>query len=162
MIRHAWRTLALSLIAGAATLAGCVETEDQLSEHEAALETTAREPSVSAEPDAVSVLEEIDESCGERVTFALTEGDSESQLSRSAPETAAACPVDLYFHPNNGAHGGWIESWRLCYQGGNQYKICTGGYAPVRFWNMSSCGGTVHDFYPQGWHGWAQTGGGCC
>lgn len=39
--------------------------------------------------------------------------------------------------------------------------ICAGGYAPVRYWNPSSCGGTIHDYYPQGWHGWYETGGGC-
>lgn len=68
---------------------------------------------------------------------------------------------DIYFHPYNGAHGGWIEAWRLCYQGGGQYVICTGGYAPVRYWKPSVCGGSVQDWYPQGWHGWAQTAGGC-
>jgi hypothetical protein len=39
--------------------------------------------------------------------------------------------------------------------------ICAGGNAPVRYWNPSSCGGTVQDYYPQGWHGWYETGGGC-
>lgn len=74
-----------------------------------------------------------------------------------------ACPgPDRYFHPNNGSHGGWIEAWRLCSIGGDQYRICTGGYAPVRYWNLSSCGGTVHDYYPQGWSGWVQTSGVCC
>lgn len=76
--------------------------------------------------------------------------------------SSATCPADLYFHPNNGLHGGWIEAWRLCNEGGQNYRICTGGYAPVRYWNPSSCNGTVQDYYPQGWSGWSQTGGGCC
>ena len=39
--------------------------------------------------------------------------------------------------------------------------ICRGGYAPVRYYNPSTCGGSIHNWYPQGWHGWFQTGGGC-
>ena len=100
-------------------------------------------------PGAVAVGAE----CGRLHTYDLeTEGG----------EIRSACPVDTYFHPNNGSQGGWIESWRLCSIGGNQYRICTGGYAPVRYWNMSTCGGTIHDYYPQGWSGWAQTFGTCC
>jgi hypothetical protein len=72
---------------------------------------------------------------------------------------AAGC-LDGYFHPNNGAHGGWVESWRLCHDGGNNYRICRGGSAPARYWNPSCVNGTVHAYYPQGWHGWVQTWGG--
>ena len=81
----------------------------------------------------------------------------------SAPKGGARPAVygDRYFHPNSGAHGGWIEAWRLCHLGNNQYVICTGGYAPVRYWKPSVCGGSVQTYYPQGWHGWAPTAGGC-
>jgi len=36
--------------------------------------------------------------------------------------------------------------------------ICTGGYAPVHYWD--ACG-AVQDYYPQGWHGWYQTAESC-
>jgi hypothetical protein len=39
--------------------------------------------------------------------------------------------------------------------------ICAGGYAPVRYYNLSCANGTIYDYYPQGMHGWAETGGGC-
>jgi hypothetical protein len=41
------------------------------------------------------------------------------------------------------------------------FVICTGGYAPVRYFNTSCANGTIYDYYPQGMHGWAQTAGGC-
>jgi hypothetical protein len=172
MFDHARRYLILSLIAGAVPLTACVGTEEELSlsQDESALDPAALDRGIdtAGELEAVEAVEmcerELTPSCSnERILFSddgdLTAGAQE--MAGDAAE-AASCGVDIYFHPNNGAHGGWIESWRLCYEGGNQYKICTGGYAPVRFWNPLSCNGTVHDFYPQGWHGWAQTAGGCC
>src|SRR5262245_5003387 len=66
--------------------------------------------------------------------------------------TAAGAIYSYYFHPNNGAHGGWIEQWRLCNQGGGQYVICAGGWAPVYYWNQP-CVGSISNWYPQGWHG---------
>jgi hypothetical protein len=144
VIHHARKYLVLSLIVGAAHGAGCVN-ESEPTEVEAEAQS---ELSCVAEHDGSTTCP------GESFTYSL---DAERQ-----PEAAYVCPADLYFHPNNGAAGGWIESWRLCYQGGYNYQICTGGYAPVRYWNKSSCGGTIHDYYPQGWHGWAQTAGGCC
>jgi len=36
--------------------------------------------------------------------------------------------------------------------------ICTGGDAPVHFWD--ACG-SVSDYYPQGWHGWWESGESC-
>jgi len=144
MIHHARKVLTLSLIAGAALAAGCIGAEEEaLQEGELALESAAPEEATCPEGK-------------ERITFSLADGDS------ALGGEDSACGVDLYFHPNNGSHGGYIESWRLCNEGGSNYRICTGGYAPVRYWNMSTCGGTVHDYYPQGWSGWAQSGGGCC
>ena len=43
-----------------------------------------------------------------------------------------------------------------------KYRICRGGYAPVRYWNPESCNGTIHNWYPQGWSGLVRSGGGCC
>lgn len=62
-----------------------------------------------------------------------------------------------YFHPNNGSPGGWIEAWRLCYEGGSNYRICRGGYAPIRPYNSLCGNGTVYYWYPQGWSGWVQS-----
>ncbi len=44
---------------------------------------------------------------------------------------------------------------------GNNVYICRGGSAPVRYWNSLCEGGTVHAYYPQGWHGWFQSGVSC-
>jgi hypothetical protein len=166
MIRHARSYLVVSVILGALPAAGCVEPGDRSSEASSTLTSTDRVQAIdpATELEASSAVEEVGQGCGRRSTFSLSaDADPGTNLLKDLPDAAAAClPPDIYFHPNNGAHGGWIESWRLCYQGGGTYQICTGGSAPVRFWNPSSCGGTVQDFYPQGWHGWAQTGGGCC
>lgn len=62
-----------------------------------------------------------------------------------------------YFQPNNGSPGGGIEAWRLCYEGGSNYRICRGGYAPIRPYNSLCGNGTVHYWYPQGWSGWVQS-----
>jgi hypothetical protein len=147
--------LMLSLVVGAAQLAGCVGEEQ------------------SAESATLADREEEDLLAAERGFYCTGEPDAatscpmkgegyRSEVSESS-ESSAACPgPDWYFHPNNGSHGGWIEAWRLCNEGGQNFRICTGGYGPVRYWNPSACGGSVHDYYPQGWSGWAQTGGGCC
>ena len=159
-------SFAISLLVGALPLAACVDPASTSSEQTATVTSSgAQAIDPSADLDATTTpFEEVGPGCGRRTLFNLTaDSDPGSNLLKSAPDTAAAClPPDLYFHPNNGAHGGWIESWRLCYQGGNTYQICTGGYAPVHYWNPSSCNGSVQDFYPQGWHGWVQTGGQCC
>jgi hypothetical protein len=164
MIR-AHSTLAVSLLFGALPLAACVEpTTTSTEQTSTAASSSAQAIDPSADLEATAAVEDVGQGCGRRTTFTLAaDADPGSNLLKDLPDTAAAClPPDIYFHPNNGAHGGWIESWRLCYQGGSTYQICTGGSAPVRFWNPSSCNGSVQDFYPQGWHGTAQTGGGCC
>ena len=157
------RLLMLSLLA--VPLTACVE-EEAITGEEDALDPAELsldgDPATELDPQAAA---DPGQSCpNERFTFRddqLTgEGSLEERLAEENPAQAQC--VDYYFHPNNGAHGGYIESWRLCYRGGNQYQICRGGYAPVRYWNTASCGGTVHDWYPQGWHGWVQSGGGCC
>ena len=79
-----------------------------------------------------------------------------------------ACGADYYFHPGNGMHGGYVNAWRLCNEGWDagrgmwRMRICRGGYSPIRYWNPESCNGTVHNYYPQGWSGYAISGGGCC
>jgi hypothetical protein len=162
-IHNARRYLALSLIVGAASFAGCIGAEEGLPEEdefapEPAAYDQASNPSTELEA-AGDEEQAVGAGCPkQRFTIDLT--DPEAALTSGG--TPSACGVDLYFHPNNGMHGGYIESWRLCNEGGQNYRICTGGYAPVRYWNMSSCGGTIHDYYPQGWSGWAQSGGGCC
>ena len=140
--------LMLSLIFGAAQLAGCLEAEENRPEEASSIGVP------EAPAPGLTCTGELDPetSCPDR--------QSDSQLAPSQNPLPFSS-YDLYFHPNNGSHGGWIEAWRLCNQGGNNYVICAGGYAPVRYWNPSSCGGTIQDYYPQGWHGWAQTGGGC-
>jgi len=146
---HRARTyLLLSLSLGAAQLAACVAAEDGGPAGTTSAEV-AEAPAVGltcvGEPDP-------DTSCADR--------PASSQLDGSQGP-AGVSSYDLYFHPNNGLHGGWIEAYRLCNEGGQNYRICTGGYAPVRYWNPSSCNGSIQDYYPQGWSGWAQTGGGC-
>jgi len=145
---HRVRTyFALSLILGAAQAAGCVEADDTDPTVASAdlPEASAEGLTCVGEPDPAT-------SCPDRPlgSVASPEGTVESLSG-----------ADSYFHPNNGMHGGWIESWRLCSEGGQNVRICAGGYAPVRYWNPSSCGGTIHDYYPQGWSGWSQTGGMC-
>ena len=143
---HRARTyLVLSLISGAAQMAGCVLAEEPSPEAAAALV-----PEEPAEGLYCIGDRDPETSCPDRPTGALASPE-ESEHSFSG--------ADWYFHPNNGAHGGWIESWRLCSEGGQNVRICTGGYAPVRYWNPSSCGGTIQDYYPQGWSGWSQSGG---
>jgi hypothetical protein len=150
MFHRARTYLALSLIFGVAQVAGCIAAEEKTGAESTA---TAEEPADGfycvgePEPEA---------RCPDKQGVSKV-GSPEDPVSR-----ASCPPPDWYFHPNNGLHGGWIESWRLCNEGGQNFRICTGGYAPVRYWNPSSCGGTVQDYYPQGWSGWAQTGGGCC
>ena len=140
----------VSLFIGVTQVAGCLASEHGPLATESVPEPALADEGVGA-PDFTQHVSR------------RSEADEPMDLtSRPEHATAGLCPMDLYFHPNNGARGGWIESWRLCYRGGNSYQICTGGYAPVRYWNESSCGGTIHDYYPQGWNGWAQTGGGCC
>jgi len=137
--------LALALLLAVAQLAGCLGAED---------------PST----DSASIAEEPEEPAPRLYCTGELEPEVACPNSPSKDGvSSAACPgPDWYFHPNNGTHGGWIEAWRLCNTGGQNFKICTGGYAPVRYYNPSSCNGTVHDYFPQGWNGWAQTGGGCC
>jgi len=102
----------------------------------------------------------------EAVELMRADGDP----SRTAPDgpDPLSCGSDYYFHPSNGSHGGWINTWRLCNDGwdaGRQMwrmHICSGGTAPVRYWNPQSCGGGIHNWYPQGWYGYVRTGGGCC
>ena len=165
MIHHARTYLALSLIAGAAQLAGCLEPADREAEDSSTLEAAGdHRTSATADLEASTLVESVGPGCGTRYTQPIPETQASGALTLMLPQaTAASCPpADIYFHPNNGAHGGWIESWRVCNLGGGQYQICAGGSAPVRFFNPSSCNGTVYDFYPQGWHGHAQTFGGCC
>jgi hypothetical protein len=148
MAHSARSYLTLSLLLTAVPLVGCIGAED----HSTGSDPTAEVPEDPAaglycvgEPDP-------DTSCPDR--------PAGSQLQ--APDGQAPfSSYDMYFHPNNGLHGGWIEGYRLCNEGGQNYRICTGGSAPVRYWNPSSCNGAIHDYYPQGWSGWAQTGGGC-
>lgn len=145
------RMFLLSSLALAA--AACGEMEAAPVEGEAVAAISEEVSCSLGDPDAPGAVE-VGAGCGSQYLYDTKDEDDELRV---------ACPgPDRYFHPNNGSHGGWIEAWRLCHVGGDQYKICTGGYAPVRYWNLSSCGGTVHDYYPQGWHGWVQTSGVCC
>jgi hypothetical protein len=166
MLDHARKFLMLSLVAGAVPVTACVDMDEPV-EDQSALDPAER----AWLDDSTEDLEALEAAAGETPScpnerFTVSDVDdlttATSELVADDPESAALCGIDIYFHPNNGSHGGWIESWRLCYRGGNTYQICTGGYAPVRFWNPWACGGTVHAYYPQGWHGWAQTAGGCC
>lgn len=175
MSRKAPRRLLLSLALFAIPLGACAEMDaDEPNESTLELDVTEGDQNLVAEEMAAM---DPQPSCpNQRTLYQDEEGDlTVAAMSRmidnepsdvnEAPEGAAeanGCGCDMYFHPNNGMQGGWIEPWRLCYQGGNQYQICTGGSAPVRFWNPSACGGTIHNWYPQGWHGWVQTYGCCC
>lgn len=158
---NAHRYLALSLIVGAAGFTGCIGAEEAMPEDEAALEPAAydQEESVAMELEAAEAAEqEVFAGCPDKESFSFSLEDDQARAPNPTPSGAGA---DYYFHPNNGMHGGWIEAWRLCNEGGQNVRICAGGYAPVRYWNPSSCGGAIHDYYPQGWSGWAQTGGAC-
>lgn len=178
MSRKYPRRLLLSLIVTAALpLGACAELDGTAPEDEAA------DPSLALDVEGVDASAVVDEmaamdpapSCpGKQYTFqgddavALMAGtrtiNADTGEIKQLPEGRAEkqCGCDFYFHPNNGAHGAWIEGWRLCHVSGSTWKICTGGYAPARYWNTASCGGTVHDWYPQGWHGWGQTAKCCC
>ena len=168
MLDQVRKHLLLSLAAAAVPLGACVDVDQPAEEvvNESLLDPAER----AWLNDSTEELEALEAAAGETPScpnerFTLTDLEdvtATSELVADEDQVSAACGVDIYFHPNNGAHGGWIEDWRLCYRGGNTYQICRGGYAPVRFWNPSACNGTVHDWYPQGWHGWAQTAGGCC
>jgi hypothetical protein len=183
MSRKYPRRLLLSLIVTAAALplGACAEMDGDAPEEQA----DAADPSLEldvGDVDPAAVAEEMAAmdtapSCpNKRITLQgekaellmrgshiLDRGTGEMKaLPEGGGAVANACGCDFYFHPNNGAHGGWIEGWRFCHVGGSTWKICTGGYAPVRYWNPSACGGTVHDWYPQGWHGWGQTASCCC
>jgi hypothetical protein len=149
MLDRAFRLLTLSFLVTSAAACAAMEDEPQLDE--AALQSPEGDPN---DPGATCPNERV-----------VLEFDGDAEHAARAAETeasASACSGDWYFHPNNGSHGGWIEDWRLCHRGGNQYQICRGGWAPVRFYNPASCGGTVHNWYPQGWNGWAQTISACC
>ena len=161
--------LTLFLFAGAVSLAACAGQDDLPGDDTAAPTDTAPTGDAPAtntatdlEASGAGAHEAVNPSCPNKRFNFSADGDLTAGPDTGDGSTAASCPFDIYFHPNNGAHGGWIESWRLCYDGGGNYHICAGGYAPVRYWNPSSCGGSVQNWYPQGWHGWAQTGGGCC
>jgi hypothetical protein len=149
MFHRAGTYLVLSLFLGAAQVAGCVGAEESPPGAESDVDT--RE--APAEGFYCTGDRDPEASCPDQ--------QADSQLDPSKDPVQSYSGGDWYFHPNNGAHGGWIEAWRLCNEGGQNFRICTGGYAPVRYWNPSSCGGTIQDYYPQGWSGWAQTGGGC-
>ena len=174
MSRKTPRRLLLSLLIATVPLAACAEM-DATEPNESTLELDLTDGDQSVIADEMAAMDPAPSCPNQRTLYQDEEGDltlaAESRMIDREPSDvtqapggaeANACGCDMYFHPYNGAHGGWIEPWRLCYQGGNQYQICTGGYAPVRFWNPSACGGSVQDWYPQGWHGWVQTYGCCC
>jgi hypothetical protein len=157
--------LLLSLLA--IPLAGCMEPET-ISEEEQSLldpaEIAFLDPSAEISPEMAA---DPGESCPkEKLAFRVEGGDltAEAAADRGeiSPVQSGLCGTDAYFHPHNGMRGGWIEGWRLCWRGGYTWQICTGGYAPVRYWNPWACGGTVHNYYPQGWHGEVYTAAGCC
>ena len=168
--------LSLTLFVAGAALGACAEMDGTAPEDGAdpslALDVTDDDP--AAITDEMAAMDPAPSCPGKQYTF---QGDDAVALMTGrrtidpgtgeiweVPEGGAEkqCGCDLYFHPNNGAHGGYIEGWRVCHVSGSTWQICTGGYAPVRFWNAASCGGTVHDWYPQGWHGWGQTVKCCC
>jgi len=153
---RARKYLVLSLVVGAASLAGCVGEEQPSGSAELEAADRAQEDLLAAER-GFSCTGEPDPA-----TSCPAKGDGFRSEASEGPEASLACADDLYFHPSNGSHGGWIERWRLCNIGGSNFRICAGGSAPVRYWNPSSCGGTVQAYYPQGWSGWAQTAGACC
>ena len=176
MSRKTPRRLLLSLVLLALPLAACAEMDSAEEPNESTLELDVTDGDQAVVAEEMAAMDPAAASCPNQRTLYQDEegdltlaakarmGDGVAGEAAEIPEGAEknACGCDMYFHPNNGAHGGWIEPWRLCHQGGNQYQICTGGWAPVRFWNPSACGGTLSNWYPQGWHGWVQTYGCCC
>ena len=176
MSRKTPRRLLLALSLLALPLAACAEMDAAEEPNESTLELDVTDGDQTVVAEEMAAMDPQPSCPNQRTLYQDEEGDlTVAALSQmmdgtssevtEAPEGAAeanACGCDMYFHPNNGAHGAWIEPWRLCYQGGNQYQICTGGWAPARFWNPSACGGSVQNWYPQGWHGWVQTYGCCC
>jgi len=177
------RVLSCALLIGSFHAVGCA---DGVEEEELVTGEAARDPAaVPSTPEEVASAAAEPACDAQRFDFQVT-GDpdldataAEEAVSLMRPEggeandvgeraEAQACGVDYYFHPNNGMHGGWINSTRLCYEGYDsasgmsKFRICTGGYAPVRFWNPESCNGTIHNWYPQGWSGLVRSGGGCC
>lgn len=149
MFHRARTYLVLSLLLGATQIVGCVEAEERPLQAESDSDTW------EAPAEGLYCVGTPDPA------VSCPDWRADSQLDSSQGPIPSLSGSDWYFHPNNGLHGGWIESWRLCPEGGLNVRICTGGYAPVRYWNPSSCGGTIHDYYPQGWSGWAQSGSMC-
>lgn len=145
----------LNRIVGCATaglflLAGCASTPDEPegpSTEEAAANDEAQHDTDSVDLASRSVGPD----------GAFEEGAAPSdEDAADASQKVLEC-TSGYFHPNNGSPGGWIEAWRLCYEGGSNYRICRGGYAPIRPYNSLCGNGTVHYWYPQGWSGWVQS-----
>ena len=174
------RVLSFALLIGSFHAVGCAAggaEEEELVTGEATRDPAAT-PSTAEEAASAAAEPACD---AQRFDYQLT-GDAdvdatgvsimrEEAGAAQAPDDAAevqACGSDWYFHPSNGLHGGYVNSWRLCNEGWDagrrmwRMRICRGGYAPVRYWNPESCNGTVHNNYPQGWSGYAISGGGCC
>lgn len=117
---------------------------------------------------AVTGDAELDAELADEAVSLMRAESADGERPELEEREAQACGMDYYFHPSNGSHGGYINAYRLCYEGWDagrnmgRYRICTGGSAPVRYWNPESCNGAVHNYYPQGWSGYARTAGGCC
>ena len=174
------RVLSFALLIGSFHAVGCAAggaEEEALVTGEAARDPAAT-PSTAEEVASAAAEPACD---AQRFDYQLTgdaglDADAVSIMRDDADEVngagdraeAQACGSDNYFHPSNGLHGGYINSWRLCNEGWDagrrmwRMRICRGGYAPVRYWNPESCNGTVHNNYPQGWSGYSISGGGCC
>ncbi|HTE45608.1 MAG TPA: hypothetical protein VK636_10225 [Gemmatimonadaceae bacterium] len=156
--------LVFAAMGGAMLLAGCAG-ESPSSEEQATVEPGAQADK-AIDPEATASIERgraLGMECpsGKHVVFTSASNNADVNASSTIQPNTACPPADYYAH-RDGVASGWIESWRVCHVSGTTYQICTGGDAPVRWYNPSSCNGTVQDWWPQGWHFDAQTMGGCC
>lgn len=147
--------IGMTLLVATASLAGCLDAPAPATDDSAPANVSVAD---RADADDPAASEAPPANCHQHFEVDMT--GTNGNVDDFKP--AASCPADIYFHPDNGQPGGWIEAWRICGSLPGTVQICTGGYAPVRPYNPSSCNGTVYYNYPQGWHGYAQTAGGCC
>lgn len=158
------RALSFALVIGSFHAVGCSTdgVEEELVSGEAARDPAAV-PSTAEEAASAAAEPTCD---ARRFDYQLTgdsdlDADAVSMMREEAGgaaelgerEEVQACGSDYYFHPGNGLHGGYVNAWRLCNEGWD---------AGRGMWSPESCNGTVHNYYPQGWSGYARSGGGWC
>jgi hypothetical protein len=111
----------MSLLATTASLAGCMAAQDAETTDSSTVTPAAANVSLAKPSAEQAAAEDPGAGCTAHFEYTLTDDNRDQEASF---KPAATCPADTYFHPTNGAPGGWIESWRLCNQGGGVFQIC--------------------------------------